>query len=289
VHTLVSAAVLLCDLARLPSGGAVADVLHRALQLTPAERSALRGAEEAQLRAARRAVDGHLRQPRPAHRLLQRVGAATTHLAPEPLRTLTDTLARTPLGTLDDLHRLVRDEVFTGAEGRDGAADAVVDAVSAACLADRLPVQTAGALWSRWESATGHLPAVLTDEPGQAVPPTTRAVQCVLDRIPTLCASEWARLDEAHWSTWSADSPWSVAMHEACAGAVRSRRVRQVAQAQLAAARALHLGDDAAGSTRPPGAVMALAGAVQAAALSDLLDAALHDRLARAWQQVRSR
>ena len=109
-----------------------------------------------------------------------------------------------------------------------GAVEAALDAVVAAWLGD------APELRATWDAVLSPVPA--------ALPETTysEALRLLLEEVTRRSRAQWRRVVAAH-AAHRGRLCWSTTMHEACVAAYEAERVREVARAQLAAARALHL------------------------------------------------
>ncbi|MCU1586617.1 MAG: hypothetical protein JWN31_110 [Frankiales bacterium] len=139
-----------------------------------------------------------------------------------------------------------------------GAVDAALDAVVSAWLGD-VPE-----LRATWDAVLSPVPAALPETS------YSEALRLLLEEVSRRSRAQWRRVVAAHAAhrgrLW-----WSTTMHEACLAAHQAERVREVARAQLAAARALHL------SLEPDdpefhAIAMAVTGSVQALCTDDLLD-----------------
>jgi hypothetical protein len=139
-----------------------------------------------------------------------------------------------------------------------GAVEAALDAVVAAW------VGTAPELRTAWDEALCPLPVTLPDAAW------SEPVRNLLDEVARRTPAQWRRVVQAHAAhrgrLW-----WSTTMHQACLAAHQAERVRDVARAQLAAARVLHL---TLGADDPElhAKAMTVTGAVQALCTSDLID-----------------
>ncbi|MCW2544068.1 MAG: hypothetical protein JWM40_1620 [Frankiales bacterium] len=156
---------------------------------------------------------------------------------PEPLLALLEMLAR---------------------EHPGGSVEAALDAVTAAWLGD------APELREGWDIELSPLPAVL--------PETTysESLRSLLEEVARRSHGQWRRVVDAHAAhrgrLW-----WSTTMHEACVAAHEAERVKEIARAQLAAARALHLSLPA-DDPEFHAIAMAVTGSVQALCTCDLID-----------------
>ena len=248
MYTLLSASVLAIDLARHPSGAAVADVVDRVLSLPPyGPWTAIEPAPEAARTRVRSATPT---------RQVDRIDADTV-LAGTALATLAGAL----LGDLESLLGLLsREEPLRDAPG--AVRQAALDAVSAAWAGRDADLHDLAELRRPWEALIDPVPPAL---PGRAWTP---AVRTLLEEVPHRSDAQWAASSAAHRQRTPS---WSVAMHEACAAVAEAGRVNEVARAQLAASRTLRL---SRGSTGPDAMAhaMVLTAAVQAICAADLLD-----------------
>lgn len=274
MYTLVSASVLALDLARHPGGAAVADVVDSALVLTgtgggpdqhvvdlgraPSRQRLLSAADRApRLGQALRSVSLSLAPGGPA-------GAAAAAV---------DQLQTTLLGRLDDLVRLLEDELGVRRRLSRTVVDIAVDAAVAAWCAplDGVEPDDVGTLRAPWTALVGELPAR---------PPRTGAVPALLELLEAVVRAgdpEWRLLSAAH-DVQHTGLRWSELLHLASRTAVEHDRTTDVARWQLSAVRATAACGPAA-TAAGPGAVMSLVGAVQALALRDVLPGPVADGL----------
>lgn len=273
MYTTVSAGVLALDLARHPAGGALADLVDRALVLTPEDLSALSDAAAHDDRgpARRRLLKTAERSPRLAdalsevtQRLAASLNGATTVSLPA-----TDLAARL-VGRLHDLHALLIGESPL-AEADAAAVGAVLDAVTAAWLQHdpEVAIVDAQQLRGPWEQAVPPFPG---STPAVGVDGATESLLSLLDAVARAGTEQWLELDRAHEAMYDG-LDWSTAMHEGCREAAGSDRTLAVARWHLAAARTAH----GTGLTRQliaPGAMMSVVAAVQGTCVRDLLPAA---------------
>jgi len=303
VYTLVSAATLGFDLARLPAGRQVADALlvglladvaqlgriarqHRTHCVLDDPRLTLR-ADAGQARRARElAIAGG------AH--ISRTGGALPGASAPGTRSpaaLVAQLERSTLGDVAALERLVRGELVEPGDADertvDLAREVLADAAVAAYAATALPAQLRRQLRSALVDAVGDgSPAVAAADLG----PQGAAVLTALGAVspPAAAASAarhaWRAAASAGGGAASLGE-WSRAMHEACWAAHVSGRTRVTAAAQLLAVRALDDGGftaaDAAG-----GVWNAVSGVVQALAVADVLGAEPLGVLLAPWRRV---
>jgi hypothetical protein len=248
VYSLVSAAVLACDLARHPSGAAVADVVDRVLALGDADLGTPAPAD------VRERVLASLAGAPRMSRLLD--GLTATLAEGLPSRRTSDVLleamTETPFGGLEDLHRMLASE---------GAGQVALDAVTVAWAGREADLHDLRQLRAPWVGATDPVPAALPRIPG---------LDAILDAIPLRAPEQWQRTADAH-GAHRGTLAWSQQMHAACWAAFDADRLVVTARAQLAAARALRL----SGASTGPEAhaiAMAVTAAVQATCTGDLLD-----------------
>jgi hypothetical protein len=267
VYSLVSASVLAIDLARHPSGTAVADVVDRVLALTPADLARLRGPAPSAVRA--RVLAACADAPRTS-RLLD--GVVATVAEGLPSRTVVSALSETLMGGLVDLLDLLRRESPLQHADPE-AVEVALDAVAAAWAGREADLNDLQQLRAPWAAAVSELPPPLRDTA------YGEELRSLLDDIGRRTPEQWQRVAAAHRGG-RAGRRWSVAMHDACQAAYRAGRLVEVARAQLAAARALRLsGASTADHAHAIG--MAVTAAVQAVCTADLLD---EPSLRNAWQ-----
>lgn len=286
VYSLVSASVLAMDLARHPSGAAVADTTDRVLALTADDLRLLAEAaaplpDRADVRE--RVLAACASAPRMST-LMGQVRRATERGLPGPVqsRTIARTLGETLLGGLADLQDLLRREhplcaAGTPAAGRQAALDAV-----AVAWAGRLPevdLQELALLRAPWTAVLGGRPPAAL--PDGAYGGQERRLGALLEALARVDEESWQRVERASWAE-RAGMRWSSAMHEACRVATDAGRLVPVARAQLAAARAMRL-SGVSTTTSASGAMLAVTAAVQATCVLDLLDAATATTLLAPW------
>jgi hypothetical protein len=254
---LVSASVLACDLARHPSGAAVADVVDRVLALGDADLGTPAAA------AVRERVLSSLAGAPRMSRLLDGVTATLAEGLPDrsTSQVMISALVETPLGGLDDLHRMLELE---------GAGQVALDAVTVAWAGRQADLGDLHELQRPWREAIDPVPPA---------PPRIAGLSELLEQIPHRSRQQWQRTVDAHGAQRGTFA-WSEQMHEACGAAFEADRLTEVARAQLAAARALRL---SGASTGPDAHAVAMAttAAVQAVCTADLLDVR---RLLSAWE-----
>lgn len=248
MYSLVSASVLACDLARHPSGAAVADVVDRVLVLGPQDLGTPAGA------AVRERVLSSVAGAPRMSRLMDGVVLTLAEGLPESSTSavLLEALTETPLGGLEDLHRMLEFE---------GACQVALDAVTVAWAGRDADLHDLHELQRPWREAVDPVPPA---------PPSFQGLSDLLESVSRRTPSAWTRTVDAH-GAHRGSLAWSRAMHEACRAAFEADRLVDVARAQLAAARALRL----SGASTGPDAhavAMAVTAAVQGLCTRDLLD-----------------
>jgi hypothetical protein len=304
VYSLVGPAELAAALVRHPGGGAVADVLDRALRTGRTDLSRLSAAfrddaarrtswaEVASLAGATAATAG------------ARVGTADLSAADGPAEPSVHAGAAPSSVTADgapvvlaDLLDLLREEVLGWTREQHGdlivqteadGATAVADALGAAWAAGDISAGARERLRTPWLTVYGSIP-VVADAGGFG--PHSAAVRRVVDTIATASPDTLIQLGEAYRVQApprpSGVRPWDVAMRRACQAAFVTGRVREVAAAQFAAVRAQLLAGGAASLPGTPAGVsvaFAVAGTVQAAAMQETLDPVVYRFLVFAWE-----
>jgi hypothetical protein len=229
MYSLASASILAIDLARHPNGAGVADVVDRALALTPEELSRLD-----------RPTSGALRE-----------------------RLVAGAEEETLCGGLRGVHAMLLAELPLP------AAELACDAVTAAWVAPWADAEDVRALRAAWDQALGVVPAVLPESEYRE--DLLRLLEDVVRRDPR----QWSRVAAAH-ARRRGQLRWSSLMHVSCRAAVEAGREREVARAQLAAARALAT----AGVGLAAEVAMAVTAGVQAVCTGDLVDTS---ELQEAW------
>ena len=275
MYTTVSAGVLALDLARHPAGAAVADLVDRALVLTPDDLLALgAGAVTSDRGAARRRVlEIAERAPRLADALAEvgpRLTAALTDtgaIARQATERAAKDLAAQLVGSLPDLHALLLGESPL-ADADAGAVGVVLDAVTAAWLQHDPAVAGVDVQLLRhpWEQAVPAFPA---STPEVGLVGVTGSLLSLLDAVARASTEQWLELDRAHEAMYDG-LDWSIAMHEGCREAAESGRTQPIARWHLAAARTAH-GTGLSRQLTAPGAMMSVVAAVQGACVRDLL------------------
>jgi hypothetical protein len=274
MYTLVSAAVLACDLARHPTGAAVADVLDRLLALDslaaldgdPTSRQACTPAAAEVRERVLVAVSGAPRMSR----LMDGVTATLRDGLPDAQtsRTVLTALSETPLGGLEDLHRLLRLEL----SGTPAQRQVAEDAVTAAWAGREADLHDLHALQGPWRDAQAPVPPALPASTYQG------ELTALLEAIGRRSPEQWQRVADAH-GAHRGTFRWSTAMHASCAAAFDAGITRDVARAQLCAARALRLSRASTGH-ESHALAMATTAAVQATCTGHLLDTTV---LREAW------
>ncbi len=302
VYTLVSAATLGFDLARLPAGREVADVLLAGLLADGPALAAL-----ARQHRTRCVLDDPGTTPRAdagqARRARELAVAGGSSLSAVPAgpaapATLVAQLELSTLGDVTALERLVHGELVEAppeADERtaDLAREVLADAAVAGYAARALPEALRRLLAAAHHDARPHLPVAAAEHLG----PHGARVLAVLDVVatPTRAARRrWVDAAEALRArdraaaadgTGEPGGAWARAMHDACWAAHLSGRTRLTAAAQLLAVRALH--DAGTSAADAAGGVWnAVAGVVQATVLADLLTDELLDQLLAPWALV---
>jgi len=291
-YSVIGAPALGFDLARLPGGSQVAEVLRVAIAAGPetverlADAHPGAGAREQWRRACLEpaAATDSLRDALPlAGAAIEEAAAGETAL----LRRLETSL----LGDAAALDRLVRHELLdwtwlsTGSVAVQDpaaslAADVLVDAATSAYLREEQPGDLRRAM------AAPYVRAAVTgaDDSGAL----TTGVPEVDDRLTTLAGTDgptreaWRRVvDELRVHT----AQWAPAMHQATWALSLSERLRTACDAQLAGVVAFDRGGFTAHDAAY-GAWNAWAGVLQATTVSDLLSATDAAVLLRPWHAV---
>lgn len=275
MYSLVSSGVLAADLARHPSGAAVADIVDRVLVLTPAELTALAAEPDDRKGARERVLAACVGAPRMS-RLMDGVASSVSEGLPSvaETRTLVDALAETLLGGLPDLLDLLRTEVpLQGAD--PAAAQAALDAVAAAWSGRTADLRDLIVLRRPWDRALDPVPAALPQGP------FAEQLRVLLDDVSRRSPAAWAATLAEH-SRRRRRMHWSTAMHTACQAAFEADRLHDVARAQLAGARALRLSGASTG-TEAHALAMAVSAAVQGTCTADLISTECHGALLATW------
>lgn len=285
VHSLVNAPTVGYDLARLPTGAAVATVLLETLAAAPREREFVdlsafdpAAADDPRRAAAWLEVSALM----PSRKVDEALTAAkqvlddalaTMQLRAHELEPVAAGLARAYFGGLPELMRLLRDDILLDAPAHVVAL--ACDALAAAFGGRNLPDDVRHQLGAPWIAASRSLPAIPAD-----LGPFATEVASVLDRLPVLTAPQAVVLAEA---SASVETDWSRRMHDAAWAAYLSGRLRPAAAAQFQAVRGLR----AAGVTAEQaasGVWNAVSGCLQAVVLHDMLDEVTHGVLVGPWE-----
>lgn len=271
----MSSAVLALDLARHPSGAAVAHTVDRVLALTPAELQ--RMTDPAPSAARERVLDVVAHQPRMST-LMGGVAATVASGLPNGAdsRTILTTLNETLLGDLGDLHQMLRAELQAQDAALGPAVQIALDGVTVAWAGRLASLEDLSALNAPWAQAL--------DPVAPALPQTvcSSALSVLLDAVSRRTETQWQRVADAHGAQRGRLS-WSNAMHEACRVAFEADRLTDVARAQLAAARVLRLSGASTGEDAHA-LGMAVTAAVQATCTADVLDGGTATVLLSAWE-----
>jgi len=285
VYSLVNAPTIGFDLARMPTGAAVATVLLEALAIHPAsgvqaDLSAFDPGVAADPRRAGAWLD--VSALTPVVNLGEALSAAkqviddaeqTMRLRAFDLAPVVAGLTTSYFGGLDDLLRFARLDLLD--EIPSHVVAMASDALAAAWGGRRLPDESRHLLGGPWITATRSLPAIPAD-----LGPFAIEVSSVLDRLPLLTSPQVVVLAEAAAAT---EGDWSRRMHDAAWAAYLSGRLRPAATAQFQAVRGLRAcGVDAATAAR--GVWNAISGCLQAVVLHDLLDEVTYGVLVGPWE-----
>lgn len=287
---LSSSSVLALDLARHPSGAAVADTVDRVLCLTRDDLDALAAAtvaSPARDEARVRVLEHCACAPRMSA-MMQVVGDTVAEALPGPeqARLLLEVLSETLLGGLADLHALLRRErPLAGPGVPEAGVRAAVDAVTVAWAGRARGVELGelALLRAPWQQALSPVPVAL---PADGYGGSAAALRELLDQVSRADAAAWDRVQQAHLAR-QGGLMWSEAMHEACRAAADTGRLVDVARAQLAAARAVRLAGVSATSAAQ-GATMAVMAAVQATCVLDVLEPSCARTLLEGWEAARA-
>jgi hypothetical protein len=285
VHSLVNAPTIGYDLARLPTGAAVATVLLETLAAAPneGEFADLSAFDPAAADDPRRAAAWlEVSALTPTRKVDEALSAAkqvlddalaTMRLRAHELEPVAAGLAGAYFGALPDLLRLVRDDILAAAPAHVVAlaCDALAAAYGGRDLRDDVRHQLGGP----WIAASRSLPAIPAD-----LGPFATEVRSVLDRLPLLTAPQVVVLAEA---ASALEGDWSRRMHDAAWAAYLSGRLRAAATAQFQAVRGLR-----AAGVRPEsaarGAWNAVSGCLQGVVLHDMLDEVTYGVLVGPWE-----
>ena len=308
MYSLVSAPVLGFDLTRIEGGSGVADVLTRALALSPDELAViaeyrLDDGERAELWAdvemattvqpTVRDIAGLTKATDPETAAEQRASAAL------------GLLQRAPLGTVDGLLQCTRYDVLDWTwERTDGqqpeqgsfppgqrsaeppqavpklqsevasrATSVICDALVAGYLRQELDAPVRRRLATGWVAASRRLP-----EREFELGPTGSAMRALIDRVATLSQHDATRLAKAAEAARREASSWAPAIHSASWAVHLAGRVREAAAGQFLLVQAVETSGIPV-TERAAGVWNLLSGAVQALAARDLVDAATAHRL----------
>ena len=270
MYSLLSASVLAIDLARHPSGAAVADAVDRVLALTPHELSRMTVPAPEPVR--HRVLEACAAEPR-----TNTLRAAPPDESADVLTTRTRLLAweDTLLGGLTDLLDLLQRELplrHAAPEARQVA----LDGVTVAWAGRVAPLVDLNRLQRPWAQALDPVPSAL---PVTAYSP---ALGLLLDGVSRRSPSQWHQVAAAH-GAHRGTLTWSKAMHQACRAAFDADRLHDVARAQLGAARALrHSGASTGVDARA--IAMAVTAGVQATCTRDLVGEPVATALLSAWE-----
>ena len=285
MYSLVSAPVLGFDLARLPGGSSVAEILLHALSLTQSDLGTVAEsrADDWERAALWQDVDAAVQERR-------NLGEQAKSLA---------VIETAPLGTLDGLLHCLRYDVLDWTWGSSAstkrqpthptpatrvprqwqtptasrATTVLSDAAAAAYLRDLLPAESHRRLVAPWQTAVKDLPA-----PAPDFGPHEADVEQLLARVATLDETEQQRLIRVSENARPGLSDWAPAVHSASWAIFLSGRVRAAAAAQLRLVQAIDAADVPVGD-RAGGVWNLLSGAVQALMVRDLLDSPTSRRL----------
>lgn len=284
MYSLVNAPTIGFDLARLPTGAAVATVLLEALALqSPSGVGDLStfdpefGADPRRaaawlevsslapparlddaLSAFRDVIDDADREPGRGHRELEPAMAALTTAY---------------FGGLDDLLSLLRLDILD--EAPTHVVAMASDAIAAAYGGRRLGDEVRGLLGAPWIAATRGLSGVPAN-----LGPHEAELRRVLDRIPKLTPGEAVVLAEG---AAASESDWGRCMHAAAWAAYLAGRIRPAAATQFQAVRALRAAGIDAGLVAR-GVWNAITGCLQAIVMHDLLDEVNYGVLVAPWE-----
>lgn len=294
VYTLVSAATLGFDLARLPAGHEVAGVLVTGLLADPGtvRRLARQHRSHCVLDDPASTPRADAGQTRRARELAAGAGGPTGLAAATGApAALVAQLERGTLGDVTALERLVHgDLVEVGAEvdertlslAREVLADAAVAGYAAPALTPELRALLPAAYR---DAVAGRRGASATGPAAADLGPQGATVLQVLDAVAAAGPAGMQRWRAAAEASREASGAWARAMHDACWAAHVAGRTRVTAVAQLLAVQALHDGG-ATASDAAGGVWNALAGVVQGLALADLLTDEALALLLAPWHAV---
>jgi hypothetical protein len=281
VYSLVNAPTIGYDLARLPTGAAVATVLLEALavqghgDLTAFDPAVVADPRRAGAWLGVSALTPSVRLDDALSAVRQVVdeAAASVQAQAQALQPAVTRLTTAYFGGLEELLGLLRLDVLDDAPSHVVAMAS--DALAAAYGGRRLADDARHLLAGPWIAAARTLPPIPTD-----LGPFTAEVRTVLDKLPVMTPSHIAVLADA---AAAMESDWSRRMHDAAWAAYLSGRLRPAAAAQFQAVRGLRAsGVDPATAAR--GVWNAVSGCLQAVALHDLLDEVTYGVLVDPWE-----
>lgn len=295
MYSLVNAPTVGYDLARMPTGAAVATVLLEALAVQPdsgpvrdlACFEAVADAADDPRRAAAWLAVSALDPPVRVDQALADVAGviedALRRLAgryqtgvPRPsLGTAAASLARSYFGDLDDLLALLRLDIL--AEAPPHVVTLASDALAAAYAGRRLADDVRHFLSRPWITAARGLPPIPAD-----LGPFADVVRGMLDRIAALSPIEAEALIAA---THAVEGDWAMRMHDAAWATYLSGRLRAAAAAQFQAVRALRIAGVTADQAAR-GVWNAVSGCLHAVDVHDLLDDVTYGLLVAPWEAV---
>lgn len=303
MYTLVSAATLGFDLARLPGGDRAAAVLLTGLRAdAPTVRAMARQHRTHCVlddpATTRRADAGQVRR---AREIAAAGGERIVDLTVPTGAGLLAQLERRTLGDVVALERLVHGDLLAVHDVDERtvtlAREVLADAVVAAYAGPSLPCDLSTLLPAAYDDAVAALAGGRGEDRAgrhvvdlRAAPVPLRAQELGPHGAEVLAALASLATDPAAWQR-AADAVsvpsgvWARAMHAACWAAEVSGRTRAAATAQLLAVRALaEAGTSAAQAAA--GAWNVAAGVVQALVTADLLDDDDRERLLAPWRAV---
>ena len=289
-YSVVGAATLGFDLARIDRGAAVAAVVRAALACGSEELERLAAAHPGP--AARRARQAELETALVEHEALGDLLPHARQAFDESLRGSSHTLRRLEVALLGDaagLDHLIRHEAFdwTWLRSESTAVQDPVAADAADVLADAAVASYLGSpahadLWDEMTAplaASGVTPVETLVVPG--APRVTATLQALAVADDELLARWRMVVDDVRGRT----AQWAPAMHRATWALSMSERLRMAADVQLAGVIAFSRSGLTA-SDAAYGAWNALAGVLQAQLVADLLPSDDADVLMRPWRQV---
>lgn len=289
-YTVVGAATLGFDLARLPHGDVVAAVLRSALACGPAglDRLALAHPGPDERRRRQTTLEQALVEREALTALLPHAGRALEEAA----RGQVHTLRRLEAGMLGDaagLDHLVRHEILDWTWLRSGsmavqdpvAADAA-DVLSDAAAASYLHEPVHAGLWAEMAAPLARAAVPLRDDLDVTDAPEAATVLRAVAAADEAVRTSWRQVvDDLRPHT----TQWAPAMHRATWAVSLSERLRIALDVQLAGVIAFHRGGFTA-IDAAYGAWNALAGVLQAGLVEDLLPRAEAEVLLRPWHLV---